>query len=140
MQTDIFYRNIPKTETLENFLTNKVEGLVGKYLKDDVDSHLTVRIETDRRRSQSRKPAFTCELILKPTHSKSVLKVKKTNEDFYTCIGDSLDALKSLLGHRASRKAGHHRGEKAPEWMSNSTPVLDEDGENFEYVTEYARV
>lgn len=138
MQTDIFYRDITKTENLEDFLTSKVEGMVAKYLKDDEDSHLTVRVETERRRSQNRKPAFTCELILKPTHTKSVLKVKKTNEDFYTCIGDAISALKSLLSHRASRQAEHHRRETKPEFLTALTPVMDEDGENFQYVSEYA--
>ena len=135
MQTDIYYRDVTKTESLETFLTSKVEALVEKYLKNDPNAHLTVRIETERHRTQNRKPAFTCELILKPTHSKPVIKVKKTNEDFYVCAGDAIDALKNLLVHRASRLSDHHRTDPMLALQVTSVPVLDEEGENFNYNT-----
>lgn len=135
MQTDIHYRDVTKTESLETFLTDKIETLVEKYLKDDPDAHLTVRVETERHRTQNRKPAFTCELILKPTHSRSVIKIKKTNEDFYACVGDAADALKNLLVHRSSKRSDHHRKDPLLTVPVMSVPVLDEDGENFNYVT-----
>lgn len=139
MQTEIRYRDITKSESLETFLLSRVEGLAEKYLKDDEASHLTIRLSSSRRRSQNRKPSFTCELILKPTHSRSVMKVKRTNEDFYTCVGEAVTALKAVLTHHASRRAENHRREQAPSWVVSSIPLLDEERENFQYVTEYAQ-
>lgn len=135
MQTDIYYRDVTKTESLETFLTDKIEGLVEKYVKNDPDAHLTVRVATERHRTQNRKPAFTCELILKPTHSRALIKVKKTNEDFYVCVADAADALKNLLAHRSSKLSDHHRTDPMLALPVTSVPVLDEDGENFNFVT-----
>ncbi len=109
MQTDIHYRDITRTDYLEAYLLDKIEGVVEKFMSHDADAHLTVRVETERHRTQNRKPVFICEVILKPTHSRRVLKVRKTNDDFYACVADSADALKKILQRNASRRASTRR-------------------------------
>jgi ribosomal subunit interface protein len=109
MQTDIHYRDITRTDYLEAYLLGKIEGVVEKFMTHDADAHLTVRVETERHRTQNRRPVFICEVILKPTHSKRVVKVRKTNDDFYACVADTADALKKILQRSASRKAAMRR-------------------------------
>ena len=116
MQTDIYYRDITKTENLEAFLLDRVETSISEFLKYDSDAHVTVRVEQDRHRSQTRKPSYMCEIILKTSRSKNVIKVQKTDESFKTSVTKSVAALKARLAKYSSIKSEHRRRD----------PVLDQ--------------
>ncbi|MFV8248770.1 HPF/RaiA family ribosome-associated protein [Bdellovibrio bacteriovorus] len=117
MQTDIYYRDITKTENLESYLLETVEGTVGDFFKYDSGAHLTVRVETDRHRSQTRKPSYVCEVILKPSRSKTVIKVVKRDENFKRCVAKTVSALKGVLSKRSSRKSQHRRNDPMLEFQ-----------------------
>lgn len=112
MQIDIFFRDLGRTEALETYLIEKVTAAAQSFMKDDEDAHLTVRVATERHRSESRKPSFSCELILKPTHQKRTLKTIKCDEDFYTAVNGAAAALKNSLSRRSGRKSQHGRFEQ----------------------------
>jgi ribosomal subunit interface protein len=112
MQIDIFFRDLGRTETLENYLTEKVQAAAESFMKDDANAHITVRVSTERHRTDSRKPSFSCELILKPTHQKRTYKTIKHDEDFYTAVNGAVAALKNTLGRRSGRKTQHGRFEQ----------------------------
>ncbi|MGE5087456.1 MAG: HPF/RaiA family ribosome-associated protein [Bacillota bacterium] len=122
MQTDIYYRDITRTENLEAYLLEKVEGACEEFFKYDSAAHLTVRVETDRHRSHARKPNYTCEVILKPTRYKGVIKIRKSDESFKRAVMKSVDTLKSVLRRRSSRKHQHHRTDP----MLGYVPTLEE--------------
>ena len=122
MQTDIYYRDITRTENLEAYLLEKVEGACEDFFKYDSAAHLTVRVETDRHRTHARKPSYTCEVILKPTRSRGVIKIRKSDESFKRAVMKSVDTLKSVLRRRSSKKAQHHRRDP----MLNYSPTLEE--------------
>jgi ribosome-associated translation inhibitor RaiA len=109
MQTDIYYRDITRSDGLESYLLEKVEGAIEYFFKYDSGAHLTVRVETDRHRTSARKPHYTCEVILKPTRSKGIIKVKKSDENFRKSVAMTVSALKSILGRRSSKKHQHRR-------------------------------
>lgn len=109
MQTDIYYRDITKTENLEAYLLEKVEGTVEEFFKNDSGAHLTVRVETERHRSNTRKPNYTCEVILKPSRLRQVIKIRKTDEHFKRCVAYTVSALKVSLSKYSSKKARHNR-------------------------------
>ncbi|MBO9665581.1 MAG: HPF/RaiA family ribosome-associated protein [Bdellovibrio sp.] len=109
MQTDIYYRDITRTENLEAYLLEKVEGACEEFFKFDSGAHLTVRVETDRHRTHARKPSYTCEVILKPTRSRGVIKIRKSDESFKRALMKTVDSLKSVLRKRSGRKQDHHR-------------------------------
>lgn len=111
MQTDIYYRDITKTENLEAYLMEKVEGAIEEFFKYDSGAHLTVRVETDRHRSQTRKPSYTCEVILKPSRVRTVIKVRKNDENFKRCVAKTVSALKVILSKRSSKKSQHRRND-----------------------------
>lgn len=108
MQTEIYYRDITRTEALETLLLERVEGAVSELLKYDRGAHLTVRVDTDRRRADARKPNFICEVILKPSHN-NVIKVKKTDENFNRCVTQTVAALKAIMRKNASRRISRRR-------------------------------
>lgn len=119
MQTDIYYRDITKTENLESYLLEKVEKSVEDFFKYDSGAHLTVRVESDRRRSQSRKPSYICEVILKPSHHRTVIKVRKTDENFKRCVARTAAALKVILGKRSTLKSQHRRDDPMLEFQGH---------------------
>ncbi|WP_374075970.1 HPF/RaiA family ribosome-associated protein [Bdellovibrio bacteriovorus] len=123
MQTDIYYRDITKTENLEAYLMEKVEGAVEEFFKYDSGAHLTVRVETDRHRSQTRKPSYTCEVILKPSRLRTVIKVRKNDENFKRCVAKTISALKVIMSKRSSLKSQHHRHDP----MLDFIPLSDEE-------------
>lgn len=122
MQTDIYYRDITKSEYLENYLLENVEGVAEGFFKWDRDAHLTVRVETDRHRKHTRKASYTCEVILKPMRSKRIIKVRKSDENFKVCVAKTTAALKSILSRNSSWKQMHHRTDP----MLNYVPSSEE--------------
>jgi ribosomal subunit interface protein len=115
MQMQIFFRDIGKTEALESYLLDKVGAVTDKFLKDDESAVLTVRVESDRQRTQSRKPSFSVEIVLKPSRLKETLKVQKSGEDFYVAVNDATLALRNKLRRRSHRKSEHGRYEHGRE-------------------------
>ena len=123
MQTDIYYRDVTRTENLEDFLLERLEAACGDFFKYDSNAHLTVRVETDRHRNQSRKPYYTCEVILKPTKSRKVIKIRKSDESFKRAVALTVAALKTVLAKKSSRKSQHHRTDP----MLNMVPSWGEE-------------
>ncbi len=116
MKTDIYYRDITRTENLEDYLLEKTQGAVENFLKYDANAHLTVRVDTDRHRTDARKPSFQCEVILKPTRSRGVIKVRKSGKNFHAVVAETAEALKKILRRRSSIKAEHNRHDPVLEW------------------------
>lgn len=104
MKTDIIYRDISRTDGLEEYILSHTQEFIENFFQDDEDAHLTVRIETDRHRADSRKPHYACELILKPTHIKKVYKVQKTDNSFKKCVAKSMAALRLIVRKTHDRK------------------------------------
>lgn len=110
MQTEIFYRNIGRTENLESYLLEKTESVIEPYLKYDNNAHLTVRVETVRSRNQNnRKPHYTCEVILKPSFKKGTIKVQKTGTNFFEAVSKTTSALKHSIKKLSGIKSDHGR-------------------------------
>lgn len=120
MQTDIYYRGISRTENLESFLMQRLEAAWGDFFKYDSDAHLTVRVETDRHRTQNRKPSYTCEVILKPTKTRGTIKIRKSDVSFKRAVAMTVTSLKAILRRRSDRKHQHHKTDPlltlVPEW------------------------
>ena len=120
MQTDIYYRDVTRTENLETFLLERLERACGDFFKYDSNAHLTVRVETERHRHHSRKPFYTCEVILKPTKERGIIKIRKSDQSFKRAVALTVGALRSTLSKRASRKGQHHRNDpmltSQPSW------------------------
>lgn len=122
MQTEIYYGDISRTENLENFLRETVEAVAEEFLKNDRGAHLTVRVETEKPRTENRHPIYTCEVILKTSRGKGILKVKKSDYNFKTCVAKVNSALRVSLAKRSdirttNRKRDYRNGLKARRWF-----------------------
>ncbi|WP_168196486.1 HPF/RaiA family ribosome-associated protein [Bdellovibrio sp. NC01] len=120
MQTDIYYRDVTRTENLEDFLMERLEAACGNFFKYDSAAHLTVRVETDRHRTGARKPSYTCEVILKPTKSKGVIKIRKSDVSFKRAVALTVSSLKTVLRRHSSKRSDHRKYDPmldyVPEW------------------------
>lgn len=116
MKTNIYYRDITRTENLEEYLLEKTQGAVENFLKYDAEAHLTVRVDTDRHRTDARKPSFQCEVILKPTRTRGVIKVRKSGANFHEVVASTTEALKKILRRRSSKKSDHNRHDPVLGW------------------------
>ena len=120
MQTDIYYRDITRTENLENFLLERVEAVAENYFKWDRGAHLTVRVESERHRTENRRPSYICEVTIKPMRSKAVIKVRKSDPNFKACVAKTVSALRNILSKQSSLKQQHRRKEAR---KFNPTPL-----------------
>lgn len=109
MQTEIYYRDITRTDNLESYLMERVAGAIEEFFPQEYDAHLTVRVETDRHRSQNRKPSYTCEVILKPSHLRSVIKIKKSDEKFKSCVAKTVLALKAAVSRQMGKRSDRRK-------------------------------
>ncbi len=105
MHTDVLFRHIDRTESLNNYLHEKAEAIAEDFFKHDPDAHVTVRVEIVRGRIAARKPSFRCEVILKPTKSRETIKVVKASDNFFEAAQKSIQALKRTLSRRSERLA-----------------------------------
>lgn len=55
MRTELFFKDIRRSEYAENFINDKVENLTDKLIQPDSDSHVVVRVQKDRQRTADRK-------------------------------------------------------------------------------------
>ncbi|WP_413289149.1 HPF/RaiA family ribosome-associated protein [Bdellovibrio sp. HCB337] len=115
MQTDIIFRDLEKSEALEAYLIEKIGSSLETYFEKDENGHATIRVETDRHRTLTRKPSFMCELIFKPSYQKRTIKIRKTGEDIYSAAHEVAVALKAIMRRRTGRKAQHRRHEHSRE-------------------------
>lgn len=115
MQTDIIFRDLEKSEALEAYLMEKIGSSIETFFGNDENGHATIRVETERHRTLTRKPSFICEVIYKPSYQKRTIKVKKTGEDIYSAAHEVAIAIKAIMRRRAGRKAQHRRHEHARE-------------------------
>ncbi|MFP5519151.1 MAG: HPF/RaiA family ribosome-associated protein [Bdellovibrionia bacterium] len=118
MITNIYYRDITRTENLEAYLLEHTEGAIADFLKYDPSARLVVKVESARHRSSTRKPAFTCEVLLKPSKSRKTFKVSKTSENFYVGVNETILALKKILRRRSDIKARHGRRPVDDTWAA----------------------
>ncbi len=103
MNTEVQFRNLDRTESLDQYLRDKIESVAEDFFKHDPDTHITVRVETIRARVEGRKPLFMCEVILKPTKSKGTIKLVKTSNNFFDATHKTVMSLKNILGRRSER-------------------------------------
>lgn len=121
MQTDIYYRDITRTENLESYLMERVEKILGEFLKNDSDAHVTVRVDTDRQRTSIRRPDYVCEILVKTSWLKNPIKVQKSDPKFRTCVAKATAALKVILSKQSSFKKQHRRGDRSLETEAQLT-------------------
>jgi len=135
MRTEILFKDIRRSEYIENFISDKVEILTDKLIQPDSDLHVIVRVEKDRQKTDNRHPIFHCEVTIKSGVSAKPLVINKQDRNIFRAIVSSFDTLKVVLGKTHDRL--HHdrrRRGGIPELNESYEPDLDPEFIGAEYI------
>jgi ribosome-associated translation inhibitor RaiA len=126
MRNELYLKDIRRTESIENFVNEKVHQLTDKLIQPDSDLHVDVRITKDRKRTAARKPSYQCEVLVKSGMSAKIYKAIRHDESMYRAIVASFQALKHLLGdaHDRIRHERRRHGAKAQEISDLTGPEV----------------
>ncbi|OFZ32055.1 MAG: hypothetical protein A2622_12560 [Bdellovibrionales bacterium RIFCSPHIGHO2_01_FULL_40_29] len=123
MQTKIVIRDFERTENLEDYLQGKIEDSIYPFLQQFPDSQVQVTVNEDRHRSSTRKPHFECTVLLNMNHPKSVIRVHRSSDHFYTCVQEVTETLTGVL-RRKHRQLSSLQARRRP--TLNDIPYLEE--------------
>ncbi|MGZ3747218.1 MAG: HPF/RaiA family ribosome-associated protein [Pseudobdellovibrionaceae bacterium] len=121
MRTELFFKDIQRSQYTENFILNKVETITDKLIHPENDLHITVRVEKDRQNMVNRHPVYQCEVTLKSGMSARVYKTLRQDRNLFRAINSSFDALKLILGKTHDRIRSDRRRRRLPEFTKGLT-------------------
>lgn len=126
MRTEVHFKDVHRSDYAEGFINNKIDQLTEKLVQPDSDTHVSVRVEQDRLRTDDRHPSYQCEITLKSGMSSRLYKVKKRDRNFFKAVVSGFEALKVLLGKNHDRLRHDRRRQRqtAMERAVDTTPSL----------------
>lgn len=127
MRTEIFFKDIRRSEYIENFINDKIETLTDKLVQPDSDLHVIVRVEEDKQRTHNRHPAFRCEVTVKSGGIAKPLVIVKQDRNLFRAIVATFGTLKVLLGKTHDRLRHDRRRYRLPAGMAPFTADIDSD-------------
>ena len=102
MRLDIQFRHMDRSETLEDFTSEKVTQAVEGFLHRH-DAHIQVWLISDLNRSTRGTGNFKCEIEVRSPRKKDYF-ICKTDPDMHLAITDATDKLKTLLDEAGKRE------------------------------------
>ena len=124
-------RNIPVTEALERYATEKVERIARFFDEDRSDSRAEVELIHERNRAISEPEVAEATLFI----NGSVLKASEASEDMYASIDRMSDKLERQVKRYRGRQIDRWQGQlkNAPEMLNQSArPFMVEEEEEIE--------
>ena len=124
-------RNIPVTEALERYATEKVERIARFFDEDRSDSRAEVELIHERNRAISEPEVAEVTLFI----NGSVLKASEASEDMYASIDRMSDKLERQVKRYRGRQIDRWQGQlkNAPEMLNQSAqPFMVEEEEEIE--------
>ncbi len=118
MQTELFFKDIQRSDYAVDFINKKVSILAEKLIHPNEDLHVTVRVEKDRQRTANRHPIFHCEVTLKSGISTKIYKTIRQDRNLFRAITSSFDALKIILGKVHNHLRNDRRRRRIPEFIT----------------------
>jgi ribosome-associated translation inhibitor RaiA len=112
MRTDIVFKDFHRSEYIENFLSDKIDHMVERLVAPDNDTHVTVRLEKCKERTDLRRPVFQCEVIVKSGMSSKIYKTVKCDRNIFRAIVCSFDSMKNTLSKTHDRLRHDRRRRK----------------------------
>jgi len=136
MRTDIIFKDMHRSDYVENFVSEKVDYLVDRLVSPDNDTHVSVRIAKSKERTDLRQPIYRCEVILKSGMSSKHYKTVKGDRNLFRCITTSFDSMKTMLGKSHDRLRHDRRRRRVPEVASNYLPPDPRENQYLEWDAE----
>lgn len=123
MRTEIFFKDIRRSEYTEDFITDKVDALADKLIQPDSDLHIAVRLEKARQRTANRQGLFQCEVVVKSGMSEKIYKTVRQDRNLFRAVVSCFDALKVVLAKNHDRMRHDRRRRRIPEYVSYTPPM-----------------
>jgi ribosome-associated translation inhibitor RaiA len=114
MRSDIIFKDIQRSEYIENFVNEKIDALAEKIQQFDSDLHLCVRLQEDRQGTPMRHPIFHCEVSFKAGINENPYVVSRQDRNLFRAIVACFDALKVILGKTHERLHHDRRRHRSP--------------------------
>lgn len=124
MRTEIFFKDIRRSDYAENFINDRIETLLEKLTPWDNDVHVVVRVEQDRQRTAQRHGIYQCEVILKSGMNSKTYKASRQDRNFFRALVSCFDALKVILAKNHDRLHRDRNRRRKPDLSQFSAPPL----------------
>lgn len=124
MRTELFFKDIRRSEYAENFINDKVENLTDKLIQPDSDLHVVVRVQKGRQRTANRHGLYQCEITVKSGMSDKTYKVTRQDRNLFRAIVSSFGALKTILAKNHDRLRNDRRRRRVPDYTSYTPPPM----------------
>jgi ribosome-associated translation inhibitor RaiA len=123
MRTDILFKDIRRSDYIENFVGDKIDQLIDRLVSWDADTHITVRLEKAKERTALRHPVYQCELTIKSGESPCVHKTVRADRNVFRAIVAAFTTMKQILAKQHDRLHKDRRRRRVPEYVSVTPPV-----------------
>jgi|JI6StandDraft_1071083.scaffolds.fasta_scaffold314843_2 ribosome-associated translation inhibitor RaiA len=96
MKTSLQFRNFDGFDHIKSFVEDSLDHSIGKFESwRHFDIHMVM--STVKGRTETHRPIFECELMLKGKGVKRPIIVKKMNSDFYQSVRSCLKATEKIF-------------------------------------------
>ena len=123
MRTDIVFKDLNRSEYVENFVNEKIDHITDRLVDANRDTHISVRISKSKERTELRQPIYHCEVILKSGMSSKLYKTVRNDRNIFGCITACFDSMKAVLGKSRARLTNDRRRREKPEFSTNHAPA-----------------
>lgn len=102
MKTDVHFKDMVRSEALENFAATHVDAIVSEFLNRH-DYHTQIWLKTEHGHNERGVPMFCCEIDIRYPPKKEVF-IQKFHNDMYQAVRMAVDSLKVTLREISKRE------------------------------------
>lgn len=123
MRTELFFKDIRRSEYAEDFIYDKVDALTD-FVMPDSDLHIVVRVEKLKQRTANRHGIFQCEITVKSGMSDKTYKTVRQDRNLFRAIVGCFEAMRVVLGKNHDRLRHDRRRRRLPEYANYTPPPM----------------
>lgn len=112
MRTQVHFNNFQKSDTVNNFIADKILQLTDKYGINPEQFSAETYLRIVRARTENRTPIFEAEFIIKINSERSFIKVSRTAEDLHMAITECFKAINFSLSKLNEKRITHLKFER----------------------------
>jgi ribosome-associated translation inhibitor RaiA len=118
MRTEILFKDLNRSEYVEAFVEEKIDGITHRWVSPNNDTHVSVRISRSKERTEQRQPIYQCEIILKSGMSSKTYKTVKSDRNIFKSVTHSFESMRTMLGKTHDRLRHDRRRRRVPEVLA----------------------
>jgi ribosome-associated translation inhibitor RaiA len=111
MQTQVRFKEMARSESLENYALEKIEPVATEFLMRH-DYHLQIWLIAEHSRTNRGAPCYRCEVDVRYPHKREIF-ISKESPDMHEAICLAADTTKVMLREESKREI-HNRHQAIP--------------------------